>query len=585
LLRKPAGLEWRLLGMNNNLLKIIGKVAGIAVLVILGEHKYKIFDRYEELMHSYGILGGLGFAFFWVISIVALLVSAFLPHLLTRIVLAAVFFGSTWVGLAYTNIIGVSVFTYDNLYVLIENMSFAGDALSHYKKDILYALFIASFAFVFVVSPPDDFKKRFPRIHMPVVAYSLSVFPFLALFAIALLRGGYGLAQTPIQYRIPAMLSMIALEKALYEENVREEVKISPEPVREGRPPNVILVVDESLRGDYIDLNKDQGVTPFLSSIRDRVANFGYASSGANCSAESNQILRYGPNLNDFERTFRTNPFIWQYAKKAGYKTIMIEGQAAKGKLNNRMNGMELSFIDQFMYSEGKYSYEKDMDITKKINTLLSSQGSEPLFILAVKKGLHFPYNDKVPEEKRKFKSKNDGLEIDEKSDLINSYKNAVAYLTDDFFRGLLENKKFDQTVIIYTSDHGQNLLDNGVNMSHCSTDNTSPFEGLIPLLAITGNIAYKEKFDRAVLRNKDKASHFNIYPTILNLFGFQNETIEKRHGKTLFDDITEPRRFLSGLLTINRLNLGSRKETKWNFVPDTLFENEENQRTLVSAR
>lgn len=246
---------------------------------------------------------------------------------------------------------------------------------------------------------------------------------------------------------------------------------------------------------------------------------------------------------------------------------------------------MELSFIDQFMYSEGKYSYEKDIDITKKINTLLSSQGSEPLFILAVKKGLHFPYNDKVPEEKRKFKSKNDALEIDEKSELINSYKNAVAYLTDDFFRGLLKNKKFDQTVIIYTSDHGQNLLDNGVNMSHCSTDNTSPFEGVVPLLAITSNNAYKEKFDRAVLKNRDKASHFNIYPTILNLFGFQNETIEKRHGKTLFDDITEPRRFLSGLLTINRLNLGSRKETKWNFVPDTLFENEEGQRTLVSAR
>jgi len=571
--------------MNKNLLVIIGKVAGIAVLVIFGEHKYKIFARFETLLHSYGILGGLGFALFWLISIVALLVSAFLPNLYFRIVLAVIFFGSTWVGLAYINIIGVSVFTYDNLYVLIENMSFAGDAWSHYKKDILYALLIASFAFVFIASPPDDFKKRFPLIQMPVIAYSLSVLPFLVLFAITLLRGGYGLAQTPIQYRIPAMLSMIALEKILYEENVREAVKISPQPVMEGGPPNVILIVDESLRGDYIDLNKDQGITPFLSSISDRVANFGYASSGANCSAESNQVLRYGPNVNDFERTFRKNPFIWQYAKKAGYKTIMIEGQASKGKINNRMSGIELSFIDQFMYSEGKYSYEKDMDITKKINDLLSSQDSKPLFILVVKMGLHFPYNDKVPEEKRKFKSKSDGIDIDEKSDLIHSYKNAVAYLIDDFFYGLLENKRFDQTIIIYTSDHGQNLLDNGVNMSHCSTDNTSPFEGVVPLLAITGNNFYKEKFNRATIRNKDKASHFNIYPTILSLFGYKKESIAKKHGKTLFDDITEPRKFLSGLLAINRLNLGSRKKTKWNFLPDNLFDNEEDQRTIVSAR
>jgi len=256
-----------------------------------------------ELEYKYGILASLGFAVFWLISIVALLVSAFLPNLYFRIVLAIIFFASTWVGLAYTNIIGVSIFTYDNLYVLLENINYAGNAC-----DILYALFIASFAIVIVISPPDDFKKRFPRILKPVFAYSLSGLPFLILFAIALLREGYGLAQTPIQYRIPAMLSMITLEKILYVENVREEVKISPQLVMEGGPLNVILIVDESLRGDYIDLNIDRGTTPYLLSVRNRIANFGYASSGANCSAESNQILRYGPNLNDFDRTFQANP-------------------------------------------------------------------------------------------------------------------------------------------------------------------------------------------------------------------------------------------------------------------------------------
>lgn len=572
--------------MVKNLLIIAGKVAGIAVLVAFGEHEYKILTRLEKLWSLHGILGGLGFAVLWLISIVALLVSAFLPNLYYRIALAVIFFASTWVGLAYTKIIGTSVFTYDNLYVLLENLNFAGDVWSHYTNDVLFALFIASFAIVIVISPPDNFKKYFPRIQKPVIAYSISGLPFLILFAIALLRGGYGLAQTPIQYRIPAMLSMITLEKILYEENVREEVKISPQPAMEGGPLNVLLIVDESLRGDYIDLNIDRGTTPYLLSVRDRVANFGYASSGANCSAESNQILRYGPNLNDFDQTFQANPFIWQYAKKAGYKTFMIEGQASKGKLNNRMSKDELSYIDRFMYSSGENSYEKDMDITKKIKNLLSSHDSKPMFILAIRKGLHVPYNKKVPEEKRKFKFKGDGIYISDKSDLITSYKNAVAYMTDDFFFELMENERFEQTVIIYTSDHGQNLLDNGVFLSHCSTDNVSPFEGVVPLLVITDNKFFKEKFDRATIKNKDKASHFNIYPTILNIFGYKNEIIIRRHGKTLFEDITEPRKFLSGLLAINRLDFGNRKEIKWNFLPDNLFMNseEEVRRTVVSV-
>lgn len=572
--------------MVKNLLIIAGKVVGVVVLLTFGAHEYKIFPRMEELWNEYGILGSLGFAVFWLISIVALLVSAFLPNLYYRTALAVIFFASTWVGLTYTKITGLSVFTYDNLYVLLENLNFAGDVWSHYTNDVLFALFISSFAIVFVVSPPNDFKKLFPRIQKPVIAYSLSGLPFLILFAIALLRGGYGLAQTPIQYRIPALLSMITLDKIIFKENVREEVKISPQPAMEGGPINVILIVDESLRGDYIDLNIDRGTTPYLLSVRNRIANFGYASSGANCSAESNQILRYGPNLNGFDRTFQANPFIWQYAKKAGYKTIMIEGQASKGKFNNRMNKKELSYIDRFIYSSGINGYEKDMDITKIIKNQLSSHDPEPMFILVVKKGLHAPYVKKVPEGKREFKFKGDGIDIRKKSGLITSYKNAVAYLIDDFFFELMENERFEQTVIIYTSDHGQNLLDNGVHLSHCSTDNTSPFEGVVPLLVITDNKFFKEKFDRATIKNKDKASHFNIYPTILNIFGYKNEIITRRHGKTLFEDITEPRKFLSGLLAINRLDFGNRKEIKWNFLPDNLFMNseEEVQRTVVSA-
>ena len=50
----------------------------------------------------------------------------------------------------------------------------------------------------------------------------------------------------------------------------------------------VILIVDESVRADYISLNNpSRDTTPFLVSKRNDIANFGVAISAANCSARS----------------------------------------------------------------------------------------------------------------------------------------------------------------------------------------------------------------------------------------------------------------------------------------------------------
>jgi len=335
------------------------------------------------------------------------------------------------------------------------------------------------------------------------------------------------------------------------------------------------LIVDESIRADYLDINgHNMGITPYLFSRKDRLINFGYASSGANCSAESNQILRFGPNPNDFEKTFKTNPSIWQYAKKAGYKTIMIEGQATEGTLNNRMTKNEVSNIDEFIYVPGNGSLEKDIYIAKIIKEKTSENYDKPIFIIAVKSGLHFPYNEKVPDVKNKSMSNSNGLNFGTKNELINSYKRGISYLVDDFFYSLIENVDYEDTVLIYTSDHGQNLLDNGKKLTHCSSSNTSPYEGLVPLIVYTGNKSYINKFEIASNKNKDKASHFNIFPTVLSIFGYKNSDVENLHGITLFGDIWEPRKFISGLLSGSKIGIGTRNSIDWHYLPEKFVSN-----------
>ena len=195
-----------------------------------------------------------------------------------------------------------------------------------------------------------------------------------------------------------------------------------------------------------------------------------------------------------------------------------------------------------------------------------------PYFIYLVQYGLHVPYDDKYPASARKFPLVGpDGAALGAKERLINSYKNGVTWSVDNFFKAMLaDNRTYPNTVVIYTSDHGQNLLDNGRAQTHCAVKNPSPYEGLVPLLVITDHPEFAPRFAAAAQKNKDKATHFNIFPTILTLMGFDHAGINEQHGSTLFDTITESRRFLSDGIRINVGQIGMKNKVLWHDLPNT---------------
>src|SRR3546814_15966845 len=68
------------------------------------------------------------------------------------------------------------------------------------------------------------------------------------------------------------------------------------------------------------------------------IFNFGYAASIANCSADTNVSLRYGGTRDDYVRINSTLPSIWQYAKKAGLRTVYIDAQRTGDRKSTRLN-------------------------------------------------------------------------------------------------------------------------------------------------------------------------------------------------------------------------------------------------------
>ncbi len=555
--------------MKNWLLALV-KLLGIFALLIFSGN-YQIFKRIEELFVLHGNVHCFFFITLWILCFSSLLVVAFLPNKLFRIIFSLLAFITTLISVVYVNTSNESI-GYDNLYILVENINFAYDALQHFISEIISSLLVAIIVFVFILQPPENLNKYYKNMNMKIFLYFIVFLPFLLFFIIAWPRGGYGLKEMPVQFKIPVLLSIITFEKVNPDEinrnNINENVL-----VKKGEKINIILVIDESVRGDYLDINNNQGITPYLYSQKQRIINFGYATSGANCSAGSNQILRFGPNQNNFAQTFVTNPYIWQYAKKAGYRTIMIEGQVSKGHQNNRMKQKEKSYIDEFIYTHGKTNYAKDKNTAILIKKHLSLKSSQPIFIYAIKSGVHFPYDRLVPEAKKKYVSV---ASADKKTNMVNSYKNAINYITDSFFTYLIEDAEFKDTLIIYTSDHGQNLLDNGLSMTHCTIENPSPYEALVPLIMLTDNRMMQKTLKQASIINANKVSHFNIFPTILSIFGFNNNDVESIHGRSVFAKLPKQRKFVSGRLAVNRLlNDGKsqfNKRNQWNYLPNNFM-------------
>lgn len=112
-------------------------------------------------------------------------------------------------------------------------------------------------------------------------------------------------------------------------------------------------------------------------------------------------------------------------------------------------------------------------------------------------------------------------------------YKNAVHYndvLFGKMIQALKENHLYENALILYTSDHGQEFFEQG-NFGH-NTAFSAP-QTHIPLL-IKLPKSLQDKIDISQINNS-LTSHQDIIPTLLTLLGVQNSPSSYSNGKNLF--------------------------------------------------
>lgn len=272
-------------------------------------------------------------------------------------------------------------------------------------------------------------------------------------------------------------------------------------------PRHIIWLIDESVA----EAPFRRLIAPTLAAVPH--LDFGVSAAMGQCSAPAQVALRSGVDVRRAAPTIdlRTTPSIWAYAKRAGYRTQMIEGQTA-GPPQNLMLAPERALIDAYRPMVG--GIDTDLRIARALNAQMKAPGKS--FTYAVLRGVHFQYRDHYPADA-----------IPDDSPVALQYDTALRWSKGRFFEALLEGVDRAGVAIIYTADHGQNLVPGA--LPHCSREAAAD-EFRVPLLAFLPDALAARYADAP------RAGHSGsqIFPATLIWMGYDPATVEARYDRDL---------------------------------------------------
>ncbi|MEP2103281.1 MAG: sulfatase-like hydrolase/transferase [Parasphingorhabdus sp.] len=269
----------------------------------------------------------------------------------------------------------------------------------------------------------------------------------------------------------------------------------------------IIWLVDESVSYKAFD----KIIAPQLTGHA--AIDFGEAASMGHCSTPSNVALRSGVAVRSVDSVtdLRRTASIWGYAAKAGYATMMVDGQVT-GPPQNQLLAPEKALIDR--YESAADGIKTDLKIARTLNADLKNDNKQ--FVYALLRGVHFQYRDHYPEGT-----------LPKDSSTQEQYEAAITYSKAGFFDALLDGVDRSKVAIFYTSDHGQNIND-GIT-PHCSGSPVSA-EFAVPLVAflppdIQDNFAAQPSGGRSLSQ---------LFPTTLIFMGYDPIYAAKNYDNML---------------------------------------------------
>jgi len=330
------------------------------------------------------------------------------------------------------------------------------------------------------------------------------------------------------------------VEQAVHRAAPKIERQSARIPTNPPPPFDILYVVGESFRADrFPPSHYARPVTPFLSHLTQPHLAFSNVTSHGDCTGRSVPYLMVEPQPPFHINLFRS-PTLFQYAHEAGFETSFIYSnendwrEFVEGSIDHLHRNRELK------EGSGDWLFNDDRAMLPVIAQ--HTHAPKPQFIVIESYTSHWPYADRYRRCKscRLYRPDNQGepMPFAERYRLpiTNSYDNAITYF-DQFFQSIVQQLT-KPTLIVFTSDHGESIGDQG-RWGHCSQ---GPEQMRVPLLIIATDpaVAKAARLSELAAKQNLAIGHAQLFKTLLTWMGYAHRSLDLAYPPSLFD-VTEP--------------------------------------------
>ena len=235
------------------------------------------------------------------------------------------------------------------------------------------------------------------------------------------------------------------------------------------RVKNIILIIGESLQRGHMSLyGYNVKNTPLLEGL-EASGNLIKFSDTISPYGTTNQVLMRLLNFSDYEserkRAWFRNLSIIDMFKLSGYRTFWISNQEAFGAhALSAKSAADRADAESFLSKSNLYEtvrIKPDGVLLPLINQAKTEQSERNFYVIHLI-GSHMDYSLRYPEGFGKFSAADVKAKLTSKQkDVVAYYDNSVLY-NDFVINEIFKIFSGDDSLIVYLSDHGENLYENG---------------------------------------------------------------------------------------------------------------------------
>lgn len=336
-------------------------------------------------------------------------------------------------------------------------------------------------------------------------------------------------------------LGLVDLEKARQNEKMQvattaNTVQYPLTPIVSENPSkkNILYLVIDTWRNGYMNAQ----ITPNIYEFSKRCQVYTNHLSGSNMTTGGVFSIMYGIPATYFD-TFtgqKIAPVLTTELQKQNYQMQILSSSNLENPPFNRNAFANIPNLR--LFSKGEKPSERDIEINDIwLNNFDKFDKQKPFFGFLFYDAAHgFDYPKDYPLAVKPSLSEVNYLELDDDYDpalLINRYKNSLHFidgLIGKILQQLEEKGVLNNTIIVITSDHGQEFNDNKKGYWQHG-GNFSDYQIHVPMMVFDASKAAKTYTQQTL--------HYDIAPTILQHYlGVKNKAFDYSFGHDLFNPI-----------------------------------------------